>query len=37
MTLDADNNIWIADTTRNVIYELRPPYVYRKYFALVYP
>lgn len=31
----ADGHIWVSDTTRNVIYELAPPYINRLYVARI--
>jgi hypothetical protein len=28
-----DEHIWIADTSRNVLYEVEPPYIFRNYVA----
>lgn len=31
----SDGNIWVADTGRNLLYEIKPPYVHRTYIASV--
>ncbi|HXF61078.1 MAG TPA: hypothetical protein VNK95_05645, partial [Caldilineaceae bacterium] len=36
IAVDSNRHLWVADTERNVIYQLAPPYIYRLYFATVF-
>jgi hypothetical protein len=31
----ADGHIWVADSTRNLLYELQPPYIRRLYASII--